>query len=106
MHRVSLGLYKNTIACFLHVFGLSLIVMQCQMPSRFSFRSYDLYTTREPGVFEAMALVHSRIRRVVFGIPNEKDGGLGGTGMEDASSGSADQSSLSSLLLRIKFRII
>jgi tRNA-specific adenosine deaminase 3 len=45
---------------------------------------YDVYTTREPGVFEAMALVHSRIRRVVFGIPNEKDGGLGGTGMETA----------------------
>lgn len=45
---------------------------------------YDLYTTIEPGVFEAMALVHSRIRRVVFGISNCVDGGLGGTGMETA----------------------
>ncbi|KAL7574941.1 hypothetical protein ACA910_010765 [Epithemia clementina (nom. ined.)] len=26
----------------------------------------DLYTTKEPSVFEAMALVHARIRRVVF----------------------------------------
>ena len=49
-----------------------------------SFRSYDVYTTQEPGVFEAMALVHSRIRRVVFGIPNKVDGGLGGTGMQTA----------------------
>jgi tRNA(Arg) A34 adenosine deaminase TadA len=31
-----------------------------------------------------MALVHSRIRRVVFGVPNTLDGGLGGTGMEMA----------------------
>jgi len=35
-------------------------------------------------VFEAMALVHSRIRRVVFGVPNKVDGGLGGTGIETA----------------------
>lgn len=46
--------------------------------------SYDLYTTREPGVYEAMALVHSRIRRVIFGVANHVDGGLGGTGMETA----------------------
>ena len=41
---------------------------------------YDMYLTKEPNVFEAMALVHSRIRRVVFGVPNSYDGGLGGTG--------------------------
>lgn len=35
--------------------------------------------TQEPGVFEAMALVHSRIRRVVFGIPDKEAGGLGGS---------------------------
>jgi tRNA(Arg) A34 adenosine deaminase TadA len=35
-------------------------------------------------VFEAMALVHSRIRRVIFGVSNTFDGGLGGTGMETA----------------------
>lgn len=40
--------------------------------------SYDMYTTKEPSVFEAMALVHSRIRRVVFGIPDKQEGGLGG----------------------------
>jgi tRNA(Arg) A34 adenosine deaminase TadA len=28
---------------------------------------YDVYTTREPSTFEAMALVHSRINRLVFG---------------------------------------
>ena len=28
---------------------------------------YDVYTTLEPSVFESMALVHSRVRRLVFG---------------------------------------
>ena len=39
---------------------------------------YDVYLTKEPNVFEAMSLVHSRVRRVVFGIPDEGMGGLGG----------------------------
>jgi len=42
--------------------------------------SYDMYVTKEPGVFEAMALVHSRIRRVIFWKDNHHDGGLGGSG--------------------------
>lgn len=41
---------------------------------------YDVYTTREPAVFEAMALVHSRVRRVVFCFGDKDEGGLGGTG--------------------------
>ncbi|KAI2491820.1 RNA modification [Fragilaria crotonensis] len=45
---------------------------------------YDIYLTKEPSVFEAMALVHSRIRQVVFGVPNTQDGGLGGTGDSSA----------------------
>jgi tRNA(Arg) A34 adenosine deaminase TadA len=36
----------------------------------------DVYTTMEPSVFEAMALVHSRIRRLVFGCSRQE--GLGG----------------------------
>ena len=43
---------------------------------------YDIYVTKEPGIFEAMALVHSRIRRVIFQEDNLDDGGLGGTGSE------------------------
>ena len=46
--------------------------------------SYDLYITKEPEIFEAMALVHSRIRRVVFGIPDKEAGGLGGCGLATA----------------------
>jgi tRNA-specific adenosine deaminase 3 len=41
---------------------------------------YDIYVHREPSIFEAMALLHSRIRHVVFAVTNETDGGLGGTG--------------------------
>ena len=41
---------------------------------------YDIFLLREPSMFEAMALMHSRIRRVVFGIKNSMDGGLGGSG--------------------------
>eukprot|EP00979_Chaetoceros_neogracilis_P017425 scaffold10220_cov272-Chaetoceros_neogracile.AAC.6 len=43
---------------------------------------YDVYTTKEPAIFEAMALVHSRVRRVIFCIEDKEDGGLGGTGIE------------------------
>lgn len=35
---------------------------------------FDLYVTREPCLMCAMALVHSRIRRVFFGSKNEKGG--------------------------------
>lgn len=39
---------------------------------------YDVYLTKEPNVYEAMALVHSRVQRVVFGVQDEEMGGLGG----------------------------
>ena len=39
---------------------------------------YDVYLTKEPNVFEAMSLVHSRVRRVIFGISDDGMGGLGG----------------------------
>ena len=45
---------------------------------------YDIYITKEPDVFEAMAITHSRFRRVIFGIINSTTGGLGGTGSSTA----------------------
>jgi tRNA-specific adenosine deaminase 3 len=39
---------------------------------------YDAYCAREPCVMCAMALVHSRVRRVVYGAPSLKTGALGG----------------------------
>lgn len=63
----------------------------CQFSSSESFRNgcnsketglpyictgYDLYVTREPCVMCAMALVHSRINRVFYGVPSA-DGALG-----------------------------
>ncbi|KAL7552307.1 hypothetical protein ACHAWF_015541 [Thalassiosira exigua] len=62
------------------------IAMGCGMESE-EFRSgqylctgYDVYLTKEPNVYEAMALVHSRVRRVVFGVRDAEMGGLGGAG--------------------------
>lgn len=40
--------------------------------------SYDVYLTKEPNAYEAMALVHSRVRRVIFGTIDKNMGGLGG----------------------------
>lgn len=45
---------------------------------------YDLYSTMEPDIYEAMACVHSRFRRVIFGISKEGIGGLGGSGLANA----------------------
>ena len=44
------------------------------------FSSYDVFVTKEPDVFEAMALVHSRVRRVIFCTADSESGGLGGAG--------------------------
>ena len=38
----------------------------------------DLYVTKEPCVMCAGALVHVRMRRVIFGCPDERSGGAGG----------------------------
>jgi len=39
---------------------------------------YDVYLTKEPDVYEAMVLVHSRVRRVAFGVRDRSMGRLGG----------------------------
>ncbi|CAL8468581.1 g8121 [Coccomyxa elongata] len=39
---------------------------------------YDCYTVREPCAMCAMALVHSRVRRVIYSVPDEQFGALGG----------------------------
>ena len=38
----------------------------------------DLYVTKEPCIMCAGALVHVRVRRVIFGCVDEKSGGAGG----------------------------
>jgi len=47
---------------------------------------YDVYLTKEPNVYEAMALVHSRVRRVIFGVADKGMGGLGGVANSTNSS--------------------
>lgn len=46
--------------------------------------TYDVFMTKQPTIFEAMALFHSRVRRLVFGVRNEEDGGLGGSRIDRA----------------------
>ncbi|KAL7443608.1 hypothetical protein ACHAXM_009047 [Skeletonema potamos] len=48
---------------------------------------YDVYLTKEPNIFEAMSFVHSRVRRVIFGIPDEGMGGLGGPKLGSQDTG-------------------
>jgi hypothetical protein len=54
----------------------------CRFVCIVNVNRYDCYLTKEPAVFESMALVHSRIRRVYFSVVNKEDGGLGGTGIQ------------------------
>ena len=47
---------------------------------RYLCTGLDVYVTEDPDVLCAMALLHSRVRRVVFARPNCTSGGLGGSG--------------------------
>ena len=51
----------------------------CGIPSaaRYLATGMDAFLTREPDVFEAMALVHSRVSRVIYCVPNTGRGALG-----------------------------
>ena len=44
-----------------------LILPPPQAQAQYLCTGYDVYATMEPNIYEAMALVHSRIRRLVFG---------------------------------------
>lgn len=47
---------------------------------------YDVYATQEPTPFEAMALVHSRIKRLVFGTKATNGGGITTLNIHDLPS--------------------
>lgn len=47
------------------------------IPRPYLCTGFDAYVTREPCAMCAMALVHQRVRRVFFGIPNTSHGALG-----------------------------
>ena len=73
MHKVS---FSNK---FCH--GFKMKIFDSRIPLILNLcLSYDIYLTKEPGIFESMALVHSRVGRVFFCVDNCEEGGLGGTG--------------------------
>ena len=41
---------------------------------------YEIYMEREPDWYEAMALLHARVGKVVFKVWDEEEGGVGGMG--------------------------
>lgn len=47
------------------------------IPRPYLCTGFDAYVTREPCAMCAMALVHQRVRRVFFGVPNTFRGALG-----------------------------
>ncbi len=49
-----------------------------------------MFLTREPNTYEAMALVHSRISRVIYGVPRINGGGFGGGILHGITSNSND----------------
>ena len=57
--------------------GVSRIERSSISSSQYLCTGYDVYGVAEPTVFEAMALVHSRIRRLVFGCRRQESKGSG-----------------------------
>ena len=47
------------------------------VPNRYLCTGFDVYCTFEPEPMDAMALVHSRVRRVIYCLPNLAEGALG-----------------------------
>jgi len=45
-----------------------------QQRGQYICTGYDMYSFYEPNVFEAMACLHSRLRRLVYFVPSSKDG--------------------------------
>lgn len=72
---VSPVLYHSTT---LHHTALHRTALHCTAETdQYVCTGLDAYLLREPTVMEAMALVHSRIHRVVFRRPDPRQGALG-----------------------------
>ncbi|CAM9361624.1 unnamed protein product [Ectocarpus fasciculatus] len=56
-------------------------VVEVLSPKQYLCTGFDLYVTREPCLMCAMALVHSRVRRVIYGVRDTERGCLGSVTM-------------------------
>lgn len=72
-------LLHATIQCINQVAEIELTKRRCMTAEEDGYlcTGLDLYVSREPCVMCSMALVHSRIRRVIYASRNSLDGGLG-----------------------------
>eukprot|EP01023_Acetabularia_acetabulum_P008879 TRINITY_DN13899_c0_g1_i2.p1 TRINITY_DN13899_c0_g1~~TRINITY_DN13899_c0_g1_i2.p1 ORF type:complete len:389 (-),score=34.19 TRINITY_DN13899_c0_g1_i2:32-1198(-) len=58
--------------------GLQLQKCKCQGSKQYLCTGYHCYVVQEPCIMCAMAMVHSRVSRVVYAVRDEKFGALGG----------------------------
>ncbi|CAM9287683.1 unnamed protein product [Hapterophycus canaliculatus] len=57
--------------------GAAEVEQEVLSPEQYLCTGFDLYITREPCLMCAMALVHSRVRRVIYGVRDTERGCLG-----------------------------
>ncbi|CAN0129643.1 unnamed protein product [Scytosiphon promiscuus] len=60
-----------------HACHASEVEQEVLPPEQYLCTGFDLYITREPCLMCAMALVHSRVRRVIYGVRDTERGCLG-----------------------------
>ena len=50
----------------------------CSQAQQYICTGLDAFLTHEPDLFDAMALLHSRVSRVIYGLPDDIAGAIGG----------------------------
>jgi hypothetical protein len=53
-------------------------LIDCGQAQQYICTGLDAFLTHEPDLFDAMALLHSRVSRVIYGLPDDIAGAIGG----------------------------